>query len=464
MERAVKAKFKSSAVLMTGVHDGNRIERDTLRRVTWRIMPLLTVTYIVAWLDRVNVGFAALQMNHDLGFSAAVYGFGAGIFFIGYSLCEIPSNLALCRFGARRWIARIMITWGLLSASMIFVRSSASFYVMRFLIGVAEAGFFPGIIFYLARWYPEAQRAKAIGWFMVAVPLASMVGGPIAGLLLDLGGKLGLAGWQWLFVAEGVPAVLLAWVVLRYLPEEPSAARWLPPAGREWLTGKLQKEQTLCDERHHVSLRETLKHPIVWRLGVINFLAQMGTYGLTLWLPQIIKTLSGMSDLRVGFYSGLPYVAAALAMIFVGAHSDRSGERCWHIALSFFFAAFGFLASGFVQSTSLMMLALTAVAMGTHGRNGPFWALPCHFLSGRAAAVGIALVNSVGSLGGFVGPYAIGVAKSATGTFVGGQCFLAIALLLAGALSLRLRRAEALRPVLVEQAHVPPRMPYLSHI
>jgi ACS family tartrate transporter-like MFS transporter len=195
---------------MAPMQDDVDVERDTLRRVSWRIMPLLMVTYVVAWLDRVNVGFAALQMNRDLGFSAAVYGFGAGIFFLGYALCEIPSNLALCRFGARRWIARIMITWGLLSASMVFVRTPSSFYVLRFLVGVAEAGFFPGIIFYLARWYPEAHRAKAIGWFMIAVPLASMVGGPVAGLLLDLSGKLGLVGWQWLFLAEGLPAAVLA--------------------------------------------------------------------------------------------------------------------------------------------------------------------------------------------------------------------------------------------------------------
>jgi len=329
---------------------------------------------------------------------------------------------------------------------------------------VAEAGFFPGIVFYLARWYPEAQRAKAIGWFMISVPLASMIGGPIAGLLLDLSGKLGLAGCQWLFLAEGLPAALLALIVLRYLPEEPSTAQWLSPAGRAWLSHKLGQEQALCDVRHNVSLRKALRHPIVWWLGVINFLAQMALYGLTLWLPQILKALSGMSDLRVGLYSGLPYVAAAVAMILVGAHSDRTGERCGHIAVSFFFAALGFLASAFVQSTPLMMLALTAAAMGTHGRNGPFWALPSHFLSGRAAAVGIALINTVGSLGGFVGPYAIGVAKSITGAFAGGQCVLALALLLASALSMRLRRADAFRPVLVEQERVPSRIPFLSQV
>ena len=455
----MNSRFSSAAMAVaSGTPSGSRIERDTLRQVTWRLMPLLLITYIVAWLDRVNVGFAALQMNHDLGFSATVYGFGAGVFFVGYALCEIPSNLALCRYGARRWIARIMVTWGLLSAAMVCVHSPLSFYGLRFLIGVAEAGFFPGIIFYLSRWYPAAERAKAIGWFMTAIPLASIIGGPLAGLLLGLNGWLGLAGWQWLFLTEGLPAVLLAFIVLRHLPDDPSAARWLAPAGAAWLSRQLQHERSQCDDHHRGGLREALMHPIVWQLGMIQFLGAAGSYGLTLWLPQILKGLSGLSDLRIGLVTTLPYIAATVAMVLVASHSDRTGERCMHVAVSYFVAAFGFCASAALQSPVWAMLALTVAAMGTYGRSGPFWALPSLFLSGRAAAGGIALINTIGSLGGFAGPYAVGLAKATTGSFAGGLALLALASFVSGVLAMRLRRADVLQPVLDE----PPRMPALA--
>src|SRR5262245_59784337 len=281
----------------TAVHD---IERTTIAMVTWRLIPFLLLLYIIAWLDRVNVGFAALQMNQDLQFSASVYGLGAGRFFIGYALFEIPSNLILVRVGARRWLARIMVTWGALAVAMMWVRSPMSFYVVRFLLGVAEAGFLPGVIYYLSNWYPAAQRARAVSMFMIGIPLAVVVGGPVAGLLLAMDGMFGLHGWQWLFLLEGAPAVILGIIVWLYLPDGPAQARWLAPPQQAWLADKIAEEHTAATARHGVGLKQALLHPTVWQLALIMFACQCGSYGLTLWIPQIIKGLSGLSDFGVG--------------------------------------------------------------------------------------------------------------------------------------------------------------------
>ena len=420
------------------------LERETLRKVTLRLIPFLLLLYIVAWLDRVNVGFAALQMNEGLGFNAAVYGFGAGVFFAGYALFEVPSNLVLARVGARRWIARIMITWGVISVSMMFVRSPTSFYLLRFLLGVAEAGFFPGIIYYLGNWYPAEQRARAVSWFMVAIPLSIVIGGPVAGLLLGLDGLLGLNGWQWLFLLEGAPAVILGFVVLFYLTDSPAQARWLKPEEQRWLDDRIKSEQAHAKERHGVGLRQALLHPTVWQLAFIMFTCQSGSYGLSLWAPQIVKGLSGLSDLLVGLVTAIPYIGAAIGMVLIGMSSDRSGERFLHIAVPCLIAAAGFMASAWIGSPIPGMIALTVAAVGDLGSRGPFWALPGRFLAGSASAGGIALINTVGSLGGFVGPYAVGFVKHKTGGFTGGLLLLA-ALLLAGAIvTLRLRNAPAL--------------------
>jgi ACS family tartrate transporter-like MFS transporter len=416
----------------------------TLRKVGWRLLPFLLLLYVVAWLDRVNIGFAALQMNQDLGFSAAVYGFGAGIFFIGYALFEIPSNLILARVGARLWIARIMITWGILSVMMMFVTGPTSFYVVRFLLGVAEAGFLPGIIFYLGHWYPAKQRAKAVSWFMLAIPLSTVVGGPLAGVLLGLNGVGGLTGWQWLFMLEGVPAVVLGFVVLGYLTDSPDKAHWLEPEERSWLAAKVAAEGRAAHERHGVGIGKALLHPTVWLLGFVIFACQCGSYGLTLWIPQIVRNLSGLGDLAVSMISALPYVAAAIGMILIGASSDRHRERFLHIAVPSAFAAVGFTLSAYFTSPVPAMLALTVAAVGDLGTRGPFWALPTRFLTGGAAAAGIGLINTLGSLGGFVGPYAVGLVREITGSFAGGLVFLAV-LLLAGAIAaLALRRASVL--------------------
>jgi ACS family tartrate transporter-like MFS transporter len=418
--------------------------RATLTKVGWRLLPFLLLLYVIAWLDRVNIGFAALQMNADMQFSNTVYGFGAGIFFIGYALFEVPSNLILARVGARLWIARIMVTWGILSVAMMFIAGPISFYVLRFLLGVAEAGFLPGIIFYLGHWYPAKDRARAISWFMLAIPLSTVIGGPLAGIILQLDGWHGLQGWQWLFLLEGLPAVVLGFVVLGYLTDSPDKAEWLEPAQRRWLADRIASEHRAAHARHGVGLKAALVHPTVWLLGLILFACQTGSYGLTLWIPQIVRGLSGLSDFTVSMISALPYVAAAIGMVAIGASSDRTGERFLHIAIPSAIGGLGFIASAYFTSPWPAMIALTVAAVGDLGTRGPFWALPTRFLTGSAAAAGIALINTMASLGGFVGPSMVGVVLDYTDSFAGGLVFLAVLLLLAAGAALALRRARVL--------------------
>jgi len=419
-------------------------EKSACAKVTRRLIPFLMLLYVVAWFDRVNVGFAALQMNQDLGFSSSVFGFGAGVFFIGYALFEVPSNLVLARVGARRWIARIMVTWGVVSVAMMFVRGPLSFYALRFVLGVAEAGFLPGVIYYLGQWYPRAERARAISWFMVGIPLSTVLGAPLAGLLLGLNGWHGLAGWQWLYLLEGLPAVLLGFVVLKFLPDTPADARWLSREEQQGLARQMAVEHADTSARHGFGLRQALLHPTVWLLGFVLFACQCGSYGLTLWIPQIVRGLSAQSDLLVGFISALPYIAAAIGMVLLGWSSDRSGERFWHVAVPSLVGAAGFAASAFLHAPVLAMLALTVAAVGDLGSRGPFWALPGRFLSGSALAGGIALINTLGSLGGFVGPYAVGLVKDATGSFTGGLLLLALMLVASAVATLWLKRSAVL--------------------
>jgi D-galactonate transporter len=421
------------------------IERVTMRRVTWRLLPFLLLLYIISWLDRVNVGFAKLQMNSDLGFSETIYGIGAGIFFIGYGLCEVPSNLLLVRFGARRWIARIMITWGLISIGMMFVKGVTSFYTMRFLLGVAEAGFLPGIIYYLSHWFPRTHRAKAVSWFMIGIPLSVVFGGPLSGWLLGFDGHMGLQGWQWMFLVEGLPAVLLGFVVLVFLTEKPTDARWLTDEQRTWLSRRIESEHVEAQARHGFGLRDALLHPTVWLLAIVMFCCQTGSYGLTFWVPTIVKGLSGYTEFQVGLFSAIPYIAAAAGMVLVGRSSDRTGERFMHIVIPSVFGAIGFVATGFLLSPGLAMLALAVAAIGDYSTRGPFWALPGRFLTGSAAAAGIALINSMGAFGGFVGPSAVGYLRDATHSFVA-PLFLLAGILLAGAvLTLWLRNNPQLK-------------------
>jgi ACS family tartrate transporter-like MFS transporter len=415
-------------------------ERQTLERVTRRLIPFLFVLYIVAYLDRINVGFAALQMKADLGFGDAVYGLGAGIFFLGYFVFEVPSNLILERVGPRFWISRIMITWGIVSSAMMLVRDVPTFYALRFLLGVAEAGFFPGVILYLTHWFPAAERARAVAQFMTATAMAGVIGGPVSGALLELDGLAGLAGWQWLFLVEGIPAVLLGGVVWLLLTDRPEHAAWLTPEQRAWLAGRLAAERAATEQRHGASLWRAFSHPRVWSLGLLYFVLVIGIYGVSLWLPQMVAARVRTSELGVGLLVAIPYAVAAVAMVLVAGHSDRSAERRWHIAAPALVGAAGLGASAWVEHPALALLGLTVAALGIWSAFGPFWTLPPAFLAGSAAAGGIAFINSLGNLGGFVGPWVLGLLKEATGSFRAGLVFLAGGLLAAAALALRVPR------------------------
>jgi len=405
-----------------------------------RLIPFLFILYIVAYLDRINVGFAALQMNQALGFSATVYSVGAGIFFLSYGLFEVPSNVILARVGARRWIARIMISWGLVSSAMMFVRGPAGFYALRFLLGAAEAGFFPGIIFYLTRWFPARDRARSIATFMTAVLIAGVVGSPISGALLSLHG-LGLAGWQWLFLLEGIPAVVLGFVVLRSLPERPEDARWLSAAEKAALAARLEDEaQTMKAEARTTG--EALTSGRIWLLAIVYFTIPVTLYGIGFWLPQMIKAASGASNFIVGVLSAIPYAAGAVAMVIAGRHSDRTGERRWHIAIAAVVSAIGLALSTQSIGVTSSIASLSVAMIGLASMMGPFWALATSTVRGVGAAASIALINSVGNTGGFLGPYLLGAINDATHSFAIGLVAIA-AMLVAGASLVLTVRDEA---------------------
>ena len=400
-----------------------------LARVRRRLLPFLFVLYIVAYLDRINVGFASLKMNRELGLSDAVFGFGAGLFFIGYFLFEVPSNLILARVGARRWIARIMISWGVAAIAMMFVRGATSFCALRFLLGIAEAGFFPGVIFYLTNWFPQREQARAIALFMTATAVAGIVGGPISGALLDLHGWLGLSGWQWLFMVEGIPAILLGIVVWLSLPDDPADARWLSEPEREALASVLAAERRRWSGARHEGVGAALRSGRVWLLALVYFGLVVGIYGVSLWLPQIVAGFrAGRSDLAIGLITTIPFATGAITMVIIARSSDRSGERRWHLATSLLVAAAGLLVAGASHSPALELIAISVGAAGTYCALGPFWAIPAELLEGSGAAGGIALINSFGNLGGFLGPYAMGVARAANGGFALGLYILAAAL------------------------------------
>jgi ACS family tartrate transporter-like MFS transporter len=407
-----------------------------LAKVRRRLIPFLFLLYIVAYLDRINVGFAALQMNQALGFSATTYGFGAGIFFLSYVLFEIPSNVILARVGARLWIARIMITWGLVSSAMMFVRGPSGFYTLRFLLGLAEAGFFPGLIFYLTRWFPVRERARTIAAFMTATLIAGVIGGPVSGALLSLHGAGGLAGWQWLFLLEGVPAIVLGVIVLRVLTDRPEDATWLTSEERATLVACLQEDQRA--QRSEMT-RAALANRRTWLLAVVYFTIPVTLYGIGFWLPQILKSASGASDFSVGLLSAIPYAAGAVAMVIVGRHSDRTGERRWHVAVAAAVGAAGLSLSTAAAGVAWSILTLSVAMIGLASMFGPFWALATSTMGGVGAAASIALVNSVGNTGGFVGPYLLGAINDATRSFAAGLIAIAAMLVAGGALVLRVR-------------------------
>ncbi|WP_321796794.1 MFS transporter [Caballeronia sp. J97] len=399
-------------------------ESSTYGKVMWRILPFLFVCYLFAYLDRINVAFAKLQMLKDLGFSDAVYGLGASVFFVGYLLFEVPSNLLLLRVGARRWIARIMVTWGALSACMLFVETPTSFYIMRFLLGVAEAGFIPAILLYLTYWFPASRRSKVTALFLTGIPMSGVLGGPVSGWIMTrLSGSYGMNGWQWLFLLEGVPTVILGVIAFFYLDDKVKDANWLTESQKEMIERNLNDE---TPEHSLHSVRDGLINPRILLLSAIYFFFTMGLYGVSFWLPTLIKASGVSSPMNIGLLTAVPYGAAVVAMIFVSRTSDASGERRWHLAIPGLVGAAGLVFSVmYAGSTALAMIALTVGTMGVMTTISQFWVLPPAIFSGAAAAAGLALANSVGSISGVVSPSLIGFVQTATGST--GNAVLALA-------------------------------------
>jgi D-galactonate transporter len=409
-------------------------EEATYRKVAWRLTPLLMLSYVVAYLDRVNVGFAKLGMSADLGLSDAVYGFGAGIFFIGYFIFEVPSNIILHRVGARVWIARIMVTWGIVSMLTMFVTTTTMFYVMRFLLGLAEAGFFPGIILYLTYWYPAHRRGRMTTWFMTAIAISGVVGGPISGYILkSFDGANGWHGWQWLFLLEGIPSIIVGILVFIVLDDRISKAKWLTKEERELLERNIAAEDATKEDH---AIGKVMMSPRVLMMSLIYFSFVMGLYGVSFWLPTIIKSTGVTDAFTIGLLSAIPFAAAVVAMVFVARSADRMRERRWHVAVPGFVGALGLVLSVvWAHDTTLAMTGLTLATMGILTTLPLFWSLPTSFLAGTGAAAGIALINSIGNLAGFLSPYAVGWLKQATAGNAAGMYMLAAFMVLGGVLA-----------------------------
>ena len=415
---------------------GRRVDTHAaFMKAAWRIVPFVTIGYLLNYMDRNNVGFAALTMNRETGLTATQFGFGAGVLFFGYSVFEIPSNIALYRFGARRWIARIMITWGIVSAATAFVRGPQSWYALRLLLGIAEAGFFPGITFYLATWFPAEYRARMLAWFLVAIPASTVVGGPISGLVLQMDGVLGLAGWQWLYVIEGLPATLMGILALRVLPDRPEDASFLTPEERQLVRAKIESERRERETRHLLS---ALRDPRVLILTVAQFGFTAGSYGVGIWLPQIMKDAK-LSNVTIGFLTGACYAVASIAMIAWAAWVDRTGHKIRNLTLACLVSAIGLVIAIVVGNFWLSLLWITLALSGITSARAIFWTIPTRFLTGLAAAGGLAFINSIATLGGFVGPYAMGWTRDATGSFSAGLMAMAGLLLLSTVMSWSLK-------------------------
>ncbi len=411
------------------------LEKKTVSRLLWRLLPFLFLLYIVAFLDRINVGFAALEMQKQLGLNDAVYGQAAGLFFAGYFFFQVPSNLVLARIGARRWIAVIMVAWGVVSCCMALVSTPREFYALRFLLGVAEAGFFPGMILYLRSWFPAGARARAVAWFMTANPLAGVIGGPISGALLGLR-WLGISGWQWLFILEGLPAVVLSVVVFRTLNDRPEQATWLRPDEKLWLAAALDQERGSQAGITRKDAWSAFVNWRIWLLTVVFFGLTTSGYGIVLWLPNFIHSLSTASNLKIGVISVIPYAAATIGMVLVGTHSDRTGERRWHLAGSALTASAALLIAAYSHSIVPALAAVSLALTATFSMQGPFWATATSLLTGTTAAAGIAFINSFGNLGGYFGPRIIGLARTSGSGFRGGMLIIAGFLALSGVLAL----------------------------
>jgi ACS family tartrate transporter-like MFS transporter len=405
-------------------------ERALVRKMAWRVLPFLLVSYLICIIDRLNVGLAALTMNAELGFTATMYGWGAGLFFFGYFLGEVPSNLILSKVGARIWFARIMVTWGIFAIAMGFISGQYSFFAIRFLLGVAEAGFFPGVIYYLTLWFPAEYRGRIFGLFLIISPLNNTIAAPLGGFILKyFNGAMGIPGWRWLFIVEGMPTLLLAYLCLRFVIDRPDNATWLSEAEKAHLRAKLQREAESRTETKHLSLWQTLGNPKVLLFSVVYTSLAIGIYGLSLWMPQLIKGMGVKDSFEIGLIMAVPYLIATFCMVAWSRHSDKTGERVFHCAGALALAAVGMVSSAFIGSPVLAMAALTFAAIGMYCSQPCFWAMPTSYLTGVAAAGGIAFINSVGNLGGFVGPFMVGWLKDNAGGFQAGLIFLGACLL-----------------------------------
>jgi len=426
------------------------VEQQIMRKLNLRLIPFLIFIYVLSYLDRVNVSFAALTMNKDIGLNAYIYGWGAGIFFIGYCTFDVPSNIALARVGARRWIARILISWGIAATVMAFVKGPTSFLSMRFILGAAEAGYFPGVILYLTYWFPARYRARIISRFMLAIPISLAVGAPISTWILQhSNGLMGLHGWQWLYVVEGIPAILGAYAVLKFLPDNPAKAVWLSQDEKDWIARELVMDAEKIDSVAKPGVWHAFSNPVIWLFGFVYFAATGANLGISMFLPQMIKA-QGFSTTQTGFMSAVPYLFGIVGMLAIGYSSDHFKERKWHLIFSLLLIGGGLGMAGYLGNGMTALMLICVASVGIMGCKGPFWPLPSAYLTGTGAAAGIALINSLGNLGGFAGPYLIGWAKHATNSYSGGLYALAAGAFLAVIVTfftVKVKKTEATVPV-----------------
>ncbi len=416
------------------------LEAITVNRIYWRIIPLFFAMMFLNYLDRINIGFAGLRMNQDLGFGPTVFGFGASIFFVGYMVLEVPSNLMLHWVGARVWLARILMSWGAVAACMAFTSGALSFYILRFGLGVAEAGFMPGVVLYFTYWFPQRYRARAIAGYIIAGSISAVLGGPISTMVMTYAdGSAGLHGWQWMFIAEGVPTILLGVFTLYYLTDRPANATWLTPAQREWLQAELQTEIAEIERNGRHRLIDAIRDIRVWLLAALFGCALVGIYGMLMWLPQIIKSLGKLSDIQVGFLSSVPPLLGVIGTLVASRSSDRSGDRKMHIAALYILGAIGMLASAFAPSPIWAYICLCIAGLGINSTNSLFWSLNASFMTGVAAAASIAAVNTIAQFGGLIGPSLIGLVKDSTGSFTWALVIVAGFLLIAATIAATMR-------------------------
>lgn len=415
--------------------------RRTILKISWRLLPLVVVAYLIAYIDRTNVSIAALTMNKDLGLSTSVYGIGAGIFFIGYALFEIPSNMILEKVGARMWIARIMLTWGIVSGLMAAATGPLSFVTLRFLLGVAEAGFFPGMILYFTYWFPAAYRGRVISTLFIAVPMGNALASFISGAILGMDGIGGLHGWQWVFIIEALPAILLAFVVLKYMTDRPSKADWLNADEKEWLEGELAAERRAVEADGKLGVWQVLTDKRVLAISAIYFFSATANYGITFFLPQIVKGIGTQSNFVTGALTAIPYVIGVIGLLAFGYSSDRHNERRRHLIAAAFIGGVGFTIAAFLHNSYWALVGMSIATIGTYGCRPTMWPMPSRFLTGASAAVGIALINSIGNIGGYVGPMVVGWIKDSTKSFEMAVFFLAACSFMSALIAFGARRA-----------------------